>query len=121
MKNGRPIPGTRETGLRDDHPVVSYVRDEVLPLIVETWAPTCVLVFDPPDRPASLEGAPVGLLVVSAAFRGVGLRERVAQVRAGLGSACPVRPLCLTPEEFSVSAGVPGPVLGAARTGITLI
>lgn len=112
---------SRGAPLGPDHPVVTWVRREALSAVVERWRPARVIVFDPPDRPASLGEAPVGLLVVSARFEGVPMAERVAQVKAGLSDAAPVRPLCLTPQEFALSAQVPGPVLAAARTGIDLL
>ena len=99
------------------HPVVEWVRRELVPLLTERWRPTRVVVFDPPDRPASLGDAPVGLLIVSPLFQGIPVPERVARLQADLRDASPVRPLCLTPEEFRLSAQVPGPVLAAARTG----
>jgi hypothetical protein len=107
--------------LRESHPVVQWVRREVLPLLVERLAPSRVVVFDPPDRPASAGDHPPGLLVVAAAFRGVPVIERNAVVNGLLAAASPVRPLCLTPEEYAQIDRVPGTVLVAARTGFTLI
>jgi hypothetical protein len=104
-----------------NHPVVLWVRREVLPLLVERLAPSRVVVFDPPDRPADVGVHPPGLLIVSAAFRGIAVRERNAIVHALLSATSPVRPLCLTPEEQRVMERVPGPVLGAARTGIVVV
>lgn len=107
--------------LEDDHPVVAWVRREVLPLLVERIAPTRIVVFDPPDRPARLGEHPPGLLVVASAFKGMPVAERVALVRAVLAPASPIRPLCLTPAEFARAGDVPGPVLAAARTGVRLL
>jgi hypothetical protein len=101
--------------------VVVWVRRELVPRLVERWRPTRIIAFDPPDRPASLGDAPVGLLVVSLRFEGVAVVERVERLRGDLSDVGPVRPLCLTPEEFRLSAQVPGPVLAAARTGIDLL
>jgi len=103
------------------HPTVEWVRREVLPLIRETFAPERVDVFDPPDRPAGADDHAPGLLIVSQRFSGISIPERMGLVRGLLASTSPVRPLCLTPEEFAVSKAVPGPVLAAARTGIRLI
>ncbi len=107
--------------LDESHPVVVWVRREVLPLLAERLSPVQVVVFDPPDWPAALGDHPPGLLVVSAAFQGVPVTERVAHLRALLAAAVPVRPLCLTPAEFAAARGVPGPVLAAARTGVRLL
>lgn len=103
-----------------NHPVVRWVRREVLPLLEERLRPTQVVVFDPPDRTAALSDHPPGLLVVSAAFRGMPVAERPAVVRALLAATSPVRPMCLTPEEYTVSRQAPGTVLAAVRTGIRL-
>lgn len=107
--------------MEPDHPVVAWVRDNLVPLLVERWRPARIVAFDPPDRPASIGDAPVGLVVVSAHFEGVPMAERVARLKADLADAAPVRPLCLTPGEFQMSAQVPGPVLAAARTGVDLL
>jgi hypothetical protein len=80
-----------------------------------------VIVFDPPDRPAALGSAPAGLLVVAGAFRGIPVQERNAILTGLLAAASPVRPLCLTPEEFATIERVPGPVLAAARTGVRVV
>ena len=106
--------------LDESHPVVRWVRREVLPLLEERLRPTQVVVFDPPDRTAALGEHPPGLLVVSAAFRGMPVAERPPVVHALLASTSPVRPLCLTPEEYGVARQAPGPVLVAVRTGIRL-
>ncbi len=108
-------------GLSEDHPSVTWVRRELLPLLVERWAPAQVVVFDPPDRPASLGDAPPGLLVVAQRFEGLPMPERNAALVASLTDAAPVRPLCLTPAEFARIKDVPGPVLAAARTGVALL
>ncbi len=107
--------------LDENHPVVLWVRREVLPLIVERLAPQRVVVFDPPDRPAAVGTHPPGLLVVAAAFRGVPVRERNTALHALLAATSPVRPLCLTPEEYAQIENVPGPVLAAARTGVRIV
>ena len=107
--------------LSENHPVVGWVRREVLPLLVERLAPRQVVVFDPPDRPGAAGDHPPGLLVVADRFRGVPVAERVAIVKALLAPASPVRPLCLSPEEFGQIGRVPGPVLAAARTGVPLL
>ncbi|MDQ7006801.1 MAG: hypothetical protein Q9Q40_06180 [Acidobacteriota bacterium] len=107
--------------LSAEHPVVLWIRREVLPLIVERWAPEEVIVFDPPGRTAALDRSAPGVLIIAHGFESVPVAERVAQVRAGLAGVTPVRPLCLTPGEFSRAAGVPGPVLAAARGGIRLL
>jgi hypothetical protein len=101
--------------------VVAWVRDNLVSLLVERWRPSRLVVFDPPDRPASLGDAPVGLVIVSPRFEGMPMVERVARVKADLADAAPVRPMCLTPGEFEKSAQVPGPVLAAARTGLDLL
>lgn len=103
------------------HPVVAWVRGEVLPKLIEDLRPVAVVVFDPPDRPASIGGHPPGLLVVSEVFRGVPMPERLARVRHLLGSIAPVRPFCLTPDEHRLAAFAPGPVLAALRTGVSLL
>lgn len=107
--------------LGDTHPVVTWIRREVVPLLVERFAPARVVVFDPPDRTAAVGDAPPGLLVVAAAFRGMAVVERNALVKATLSAASPVRPLCLTPEEFAQVERVPGPVLAAAKTGVRVV
>jgi len=104
-----------------EHPVVVWVRREVLPAIIERWAPQEVIVFDPPDSAASLGRSAPGVLIVAACFESVPVAERVAEVRAALTGVSPVRPLCLTPGEFARAAGVPGPVLAAARGGVRLL
>ncbi len=107
--------------LTDQHPVVQWLRQEVVPLLVERLAPAHVIAFDPPDRPADLAGHAPGMLIVARAFRGVAVPERNAAVQALLASASPVRPLCLTPEEFAQIGRVPGSVLAAARAGVSLL
>jgi hypothetical protein len=107
--------------LDPDHPVVQWVRREVLPPLVEAVAPEQVVVFDPPDRPAAAGEHPPGLLVVAARFRGMAPAERMVFLRERLAASSPVRPLCLTPEEYRLARGAPGPVLGAVRTGVSLV
>ncbi len=106
--------------LSPDHPVVAWARREIAPPLRERLRPERILLFDPPDRPASAGTAPPGLLVVAAAFEGIPVPERVAIVRGLLADSSPVRPLCLTPAEAAVAERVPGPVLAAARTGIEI-
>lgn len=107
--------------LDPDHPLVDWVRREVLPLLVERFTPSRVIVFDPPDRPAGVENHPPGLLVVSPQFTGMKVQERNAIVQGALAAASPVRLLCLTPAEFTTISRVPGPVLAAARLGVVLL
>ncbi len=103
------------------HPVVAWVRAEIVPKLVEALAPSEVLVFDPPDRPASAGEHPPGLLVVAPSFQGVPMQERVARVRRLLGDVSPLRPLCLTPDERRLAPFAPGPVLAALKTGISVL
>lgn len=113
---------TRERRLlAEDHCVVIWVQREILPLLVERLAPVRVVVFDPPDHTALLNEHPPGLLIVSEFFRGTPVAERVQVVNALLAAASPVRPLCLTPEEFRVARIAPGPVVAAVRSGVRLI
>lgn len=107
--------------LGPNHPTVTWIRNEIVPKLVEALAPSEVLVFDPPDRPSSAGEHPPGLLVVARAFQGVSMPERVARVRHLLGNVTPLRPLCLTPEERRLAPMAPGPVLGALRTGIPVL
>ncbi len=93
----------------------------MLPLLVERLHPSRVIVFDPPDRPASVGDHPPGLLVVAEGFRGRPVAERIALVRGLLAGVSPVRPFCLTPEEYRLARNAPGPVLGAVRTGVTVL
>ena len=101
--------------------MVHRVRREVLPRIVEVWAPTEVILFHPPDKPVDSAGQAPGILIVSRSFEGTPVAERVGIARAVLAEYFLVRPLCLTPAEFARAAGVPGPVLAAARTGVRLL
>jgi hypothetical protein len=103
------------------HPTVVWIRNEVVPKLVETLAPSEVIVFDPPDRPSSAGNHPPGLLVVARAFEGVAMRERLARVQHLLGNVTPLRPICLTPEERRLAPMAPGPVLGALETGISVL
>ena len=115
-------PPARPVGpLGPGHPVVAWVRREVLPLIVERLRPSRVIVFDPPDRPASIGEHPPGLLIVAEGFRGIPVAERVRLVRELLAPAAPVRPFCLTPEEYRLSAHAPGPLLAAVRIGVPIL
>lgn len=107
--------------LDEKHPVVVWIKNEVLPLLVEAVRPRRVVVFDPPDRPASIGGHPPGLLVVADTFRGMAVADRNAWLRTLLHSASPVRPFCLTPEEHRLAGSAPGPVLGALKTGVTIL
>lgn len=107
--------------LGPEHPTVTWVRREIVPRLREELAPEAVIVFDPPDRPADAARHAPGLLVVASRFRGTPVAERVVLVRELLAAASPVRPLCLTPEEFDASARVPGPVIAAARSGMRVI
>ena len=102
------------------HPVVVWVRDDVVPKLAEALELGEVLVFDPPDRPASAGAHPPGLLVVARSFAGVPMPERIAQVRFLLRVVAPLRPLCLTPEERRLAAFAPGPVLAALKTGVAV-
>ncbi len=106
--------------LGPDHPVVAWARREIAPLLRERLRPQRIVVFDPPDRPASAGHHPPGLLVVASAFEGIPVPDRVALVRSLLADASPVRPLCLTPAEARAAARVPGPVVAAARTGVEI-
>ncbi|GAB4374175.1 MAG: hypothetical protein Kow0062_11860 [Acidobacteriota bacterium] len=121
MKERTSDPSRPVAPLGPDHPVVAWVRREVLPLIVERLRPTRVIVFDPPDRPASVGDHPPGLLVVAEGFRGIPVADRVRLVRELLSAASPVRPFCLTPEEFRLTRHAPGPLLAAVRTGVTVL
>lgn len=103
------------------HPVVQWARRELAPLLVERFHPRAAILFDPPDRPAAIGTNPPGLLLVAEAFRGVPVRERNALLRAALAAVSPVRPLCLTPEEFAVMEQAPGPVVAAARGGVRIV
>jgi hypothetical protein len=115
-------PAATIAGMLDpDGATVAWLRREILPLLAERLKPSRVVVFDPPDRPAAAGDHPPGVLVVAAVFRGMPVAERNALLHALLAAASPVRPLCLTPEEFRVMEQVPGPVLAAARTGVTLV
>jgi hypothetical protein len=106
--------------LDDAHPVVAWIRREVLPLLDETLRPRHVAVFDPPDRPAGVGEHPPGLLVVADAFRGMPVPQRLTWIKELLAATSPARPFCLTPEEYRLSKTAPGPVLGAVRTGVFL-
>ena len=116
-------PGGTGDGRRvtDRHPVVGWIRREVVPRLVESFAPQQVIVFDPPGRPADVDRKAPGLLVVSTRFEGVAVAERVARVGAVLGSITPVRPLCLTPGEARLAGSVPGPVYAAVRSGVRVL
>lgn len=118
-----PHPQSRtQTGrLTTDHPLVVWFRRDVLPLVIERFAPQQVVLFDPPDRPANAGEHPPGLLIVSARFHDMPMRERMAVVRATLEAASPVRPLCLTPDEHAVSDRAAGPVLAAVELGVRLV
>lgn len=103
------------------HPTAEWIRREVVPRLVEQFAPERIIVFDPPDRPADADRKAPGLLVVSSRFEGVGVAERVARVHRALGSVVPVRPLCLTPGEARLAGRVPGPVYAAVRHGVRVL
>lgn len=118
MNDDSLAPGTPLTA---DHPVVRFVATEVVPKLVEEIDPTTVVVFDPPDRKATIDRRAPGVLIVSARFRGVPMPERLARVHALLRDVSPVRPFCLTPEEHRLAAFAPGPVLGALRTGVSVL
>jgi hypothetical protein len=114
---------SRPAGIRisPEHPTVVWVRREVVPRLREELAPEALIVFDPPDRPVDAARHAPGLLVVASRFRGTPVADRVVLVRELLAAVSPVRPLCLTPEEFEVSARVPGPVIAAARSGARVL
>ncbi len=103
------------------HPVIIWIRSELLPRLVEQFSPTRVVVFDPPDHAARVGDFAPGLLIVSTRFEGVPMPERLEVLRRLLSASGPVRPLCLTPEEFLLAGSVPGPVLAAARTGLQIL
>lgn len=106
--------------LDPSHPVVAWVRRELLPLLAEQLAPEKVIVFDPPDRPAGIDASPPGIVVVATRFRGVAMLERNALIRQLLAAVSPVRPICLTPEEFALIDQTPGPILAAVRLGVEI-
>lgn len=107
--------------LSAQHPVVLWVVREVLPLLSERLRPRRVVVFDPPDRPASVGDHAPGIVIVSDAFRSVPMTERLAVVHALLAAASPVRPFCLTASEYEAIESAPGPLLGAIKTGVTVL
>lgn len=111
----------KQSSLHEQHPVVQWVRRELLPLLHEALAPTAVIVFDPPDRPSAMGDAAPGVLIVSSAFESVPMPERLASVRHLTRAVSPMRPMCLTPGEYEIAAKVPGPVIGAARTGLRIL
>lgn len=104
-----------------DHPTVAWVRREVLPLVIEHFAPQRVIVFDPPDRPVQAGEHPPGLVVVSDRFQGVGMLERRALLIGRLSAASPVRPFCLTRSEYDAIDSAPGPLLGAVKAGVRIL
>lgn len=106
---------------RFDDATIRWARREIVPRLVEALAPERIDLFDPPGRPADAESHPPGLLVVASRFAGVPVAQRVEITSALLAGAAPVRPLCLTPDEFALAERVPGPVLAAARSGVRLV
>lgn len=107
--------------VRETDPLVAWLRRELLPAIEESFAPQRLVVFRLPARIEQAAQRPAGMLVVSHRFEGVPVAERNALVTTLTDSVLPVRPICLTPSEFAVSAQVPGPVVEAMRAGYSLI
>ncbi|MFN7966400.1 MAG: hypothetical protein U0V87_12005 [Acidobacteriota bacterium] len=103
------------------HPVVIWVVREVVPLLLERLQPRRVVVFDPPDRPASVGNHALGIVIVSESFRAVPMTERLAVVHALLAGTSPVRPFCLTPSEYAAIETAPGPLLGAIKLGVIVL
>lgn len=87
----------------------------------ERLKPRRVVVFDPPDRPASVGDHAPGVVIVSDAFCSVPMIERLALVHALVAATSPVRPFCLTASEFEAIDTAPGPLLGAIKTGVTVL
>lgn len=49
------------------------------------------------------------------------MAERLAVVHALLAATSPVRPFCLTASEYETMQSAPGPLLGAIKTGVTVL
>lgn len=101
-------------------PLVQWLRRELLPPLVEAFQPTRLVAFRLPSSVATASERPPGLLIVSRRFESVPVPERNDLVRRLLDSVLPVRPMCLTPGEYEVSAAVPGPVIEAMANGYRL-
>lgn len=100
---------------------VERFRREVLPRIVERYAPARVLLFGSRARGDQLKDSDLDILIVSDAFRRVRWIDRPVRVMEECDVRFGVELLCYTPEEYTRKREEFGIVRTASEEGVDLL
>lgn len=100
---------------------VERFRAEVLPLLIERFRPSKVLVFGSRARGDALKDSDLDLLIVAESFGGVRWLDRPVRVYEECDIRLGVELLCYTPDEYDRKRLELGIVKTATEEGMDLL
>ena len=100
---------------------IERFRAEVLPLLVERFQPSKVLVFGSRARGDALQDSDLDVLIVAESFRGTRWLDRPVRVYEDCDIRFGVELLCYTPDEFERKRRELGTVRTAVEEGVELL
>ena len=100
---------------------IERFRNEVLPLLMERFQPSKVLVFGSRARGDALKDSDLDLLIVAESFECVRWLDRPVRVYEECDIRLSVELLCYTPEEYDRKRRELGIVRTATEEGIELL